>query len=586
MRLIPIRNGISALLIIEAAIIGIATAAFMISLYSVYIDLAYNESAEVLNLHALITDSKMSVIEDLSFEILSNRDIQANIRLYIQNSDPYERHKARNDLYTQLFTRCVMNKSVLSIHFIFMDGHSIYAGYLHNAQNLEMQHSFLVKDAHRLQGASGWKANTAGGNTITLYRQIRDISGNDRFRPLGTLIININADDLIHHTPAVSQKYKPDIHLIAGDQILTRSTVQIGAEEIPDLVNTQNTYNIVKVNRTPYFVSVKKLGYHNWDMVYMISSHELLSSIRHINYLYGLALIMIVALVITIGYYFANALSRPIIRLKDAMKEVEEGDYSRPIKEPLPVSAFAITEVVELNRDFTQMVLQIDHLFRDVYLKQLMIADMKYRMLQQQINPHFLYNTLDTIHWKAVIADNKEIADMVKSLSKMLRVSIKGPDVITLKEDLAFVEDYVRIQKIRFEERLEFIMEIPEYFALCRIPRLTLQPIVENSIIHNLEKYSRVCRITLTAKPCGDNLQIQVEDNGIGFDLCRIQAVLIDQTEAANMGIGLKNIDQRLKMSFGDKYGILVENRVPKGARITICLPLGGNTHVDNASRG
>lgn len=406
---------------------------------------------------------------------------------------------------------------------------------------------------------------------------IKDISGN-KFKPLGTLIINVDADYLLSHTAALSETFNPKIICVAHEEILSKENLNIEPGEILSSVNIAKPWDIVMLNHEPYFISVKKLAHNGWDLVYMLATKDMLRSIKKTNFLFAVVLVLIVMLVIVIGYIYANAISRPLTQLTKAMKVVEEGDYSVTLDSPSDKYCLAITEVADLSRNFSRMVQQINYLINEVYTKQLLIMEMKYKMLQQQINPHFLYNTLDTINWKALESGNKEISLMVKALSKLFRCSIKGPDIITIGEDLSFVDDYIQIQKIRFEERLDYREEISPAVYSCKIPRLTLQLIVENCIVHNLEKFAGVCRILLTSTVIDARLIIRVEDNGRGVDLEHIKMVLGGEVQATNKSIGLKNIDQRIKISFGEKYGISVENIEPTGTRVNIELPYGGDS--------
>lgn len=575
MKTIPLKKGLFALLILEAAVISLVTIALMIRLFAIYTNLIYNESAEVLNLFAVITDTKLSDIENLSFEVLSNPDIQSNLRRYNDSPSQYEAYKATNDLYTQLFTRSIMNRNIVSISFVFPDGRRVDAGRLQRANLSGAKLEKIIDKAARADGSCGWMANMAGENTITLYRLIKDISGNNRFRTLGTLIVNIDGDYLLSHTP-ISQKYQPEIICIAGEEILAKNPQSIAIGALLDRINGTKNYDIARINREPYFISVKQLARNDWRLVYLLSNRELLSSVFNTNLVYIAALLLIVLAVTAIGYLYANAIGKPLTELTKAMKVVEERNYSVVLNNPIPEPRLAVAEVVQLSRDFSRMVGRIDHLIREVYMKQLLIAEMKYKMLQQQINPHFLYNTLDTINWKAMQGGNEDISVMVKSLSKLLRGSIKGPDIITVGEDINFVEDYIKIQKIRFEERLDFSMAIPDSALACLIPRLTLQPIVENCIIHNLEKYAGTCRICIGASISSDRLEICVDDTGRGVDLRHMEMVLSGRVETANTSIGLKNIDQRIKMAFGERFGICVENKEPTGTRVTVILPANG----------
>jgi two-component system sensor histidine kinase YesM len=590
MKTIHIKNGFFSLLIFEAAIIGLVTFALMLNLFNIYTNLVYNESAEVLNLYTTIADSKLMDIEDTSFEILSNRDIQKNLLLYTTQDSSYDQYNAVYNavtgLYTQLFTRWVMDDSLISMSFIFRDGKRVDTGYRKLLSFTDEEYGKLVKLAKEADGSCGWIANIAGENTVTLYRLIKDISGNG-FKPLGVLLINVDAKHILNYTPVVPQNYKPEMICIAGDEILSLNPTTISRTELYSFLNSTNTYDIVKgANGALSFVSVKKSSHSGWHFVYMLSVIDILSSIYNINKIYIAVLLFIVIIAIITGYVFTNAISRPLAQLTDTMKVVEGGDYSAVSDINPHVGLFSITEVLQLSNNFTRMIKEIDHLINEGYVKQLTILEMRYKMLQQQINPHFLYNTLDTINWKAISNGDKDISIMVRSLSGMLRGSIKGSDIITVREDMAFVQDYIAIQSIRFEERLKFTVDMVEQSYSCRIPRLTLQPIVENCIIHNLEKYSGVCEIRIISTISEGLLVISIQDNGHGVDPLHIEMVLSGLTEAANSSIGLKNINERIRITFGERYGIHVENMQPSGTRVAVLLPFEEELHEDIADCG
>ena len=580
MKIFSLKKGLVALLVLEAVIITLVTAVFMFKLYNIYTNLIYNESALVLNLHSIITDAKLSEIETLSFETLSNPDIQTNLLKYYNSGNQYEEYCASTTLYSQLFARLIMDKSIISISFVFLDGNQVNTGQLNRVDFSAPELDKIITAATAKNGSCGWTANVAGENIVTLYRLIKDISGN-KFKPLGTLIINVDANYLLSETPTLSEKYQPEIICLIDEQILAKEELNFAPAELLRSVNNTNSYNIVTLNQKPYFISIKNLTHDDWNLVYLLSTKELLHSLNKTNLLFTATLLLIVLVIIGIGYQFANAISRPITHLSKAMKVVEDGDYTLALPSPKEKPGFAFMEVIRLSRNFSQMVQRINHLINEVYTKQLLIMEMKYKMLQQQINPHFLYNTLDTINWKAIEGGHEEISIMVRALSKLIRCSIKGPDLVTVKEDLSFVEDYVKIQKIRFEERLVFQEEISPTVYSAKIPRLTLQPIVENCIIHNLEKHAGICHIFLTSTIFDDYIRISVEDDGIGVDPEQIKKVLSGEVQATNKSIGLKNIDQRIKLSFGARYGVFVENIKPSGVRVSIELPKEGEADVD-----
>jgi len=571
MKSISIKKGFSFLLLFEAAVICIVTIALMLNLYYVYIDLVYNESEEVLSLYTLMAENKLSHIENISFEILSNRDIQRNLLLYNNAGNLYDKYISSNNLYTQLFTRWVMDRNLASINFIFPDGRQIDTPQRRRIDISDTETAVLFETAYKAGGRCVWTINIAGRNTLTLHRLINDISGKG-FKSQGVLLITIDASYLFE-SAALRSRYNPEIVAVAGEQILYKEPPSLSSKEIINQVENLNGYSIVPKNLGQFLTFEMKSEFNGWIFLYIIPKYILLNDINNIYILYAGIFLSIVSVIIFVGLKMADSISKPIAKLAQAMQKAENANYSAESLSLLPQASIIITEVQELRNDFISMITKIDRLINEDYAKQLMILDMKCRLLQQQINPHFLYNVLDTINWKSIESGNKEISIMVQSLSKLLRNSIRLPDLVSIIDDLKIVDDYITIQKIRFEERLIYTSEVSAEFFTCRIPRLTLQPIVENCIVHNLEKYSGPCEISITSSISEDMLEICVSDNGCGIDLDIIEKITKGHEVSSGMSIGLKNVHERIKIFFGENYGIRAENRYPVGTNIIIRLP-------------
>lgn len=587
-RTISIRKGLSGLLIFEAAVIATVTVAFMAMLYRTYTQAVFSESEEVLNLYAVVAEARLADIEALSFEFLSNPDVQANLQKYADFPGTLEAYQAVSDLYTQLFTRWILTDGVLSLTFRFLDGTRVDAGNRQAAWLSDAALEELAAEAAQRSGSPAWAVNVAGENTATLYRLIRDVSGRDRFRPLGVLIIHVDAEHILSHTPSLSKKYEPEIVAIAGAEVLARGGLEFDPAQVLRSVNGTGAGRIVWLDRQPHLLAVKELRSAGWSLVYLLSTRALLQDISRLNLLYGAALLAVFAVAVAAGHAFASRIHEPVARLTEAMKAVERGEYARALEKSPRAPRLAFTEVTQLARGFSHMVKEIDRLITEVYERQLTIMEMRYRTLRQQINPHFLYNTLDAIHWKATEGGHPEISVMVRALARLLRGAIKGPDLVTVGEELRFVEEYLTIQMIRFEERLEVEIAVPDEVRGCLVPHLTLQPLVENSIVHNLERFAGTLKVSLTATATGSKLELRVADTGRGADLERVRRVLSGELEAGRRSIGLRNIDQRIKMSFGEEYGIRVENAPSGGAVVTVSLPrtTAGQREVGGAAQG
>lgn len=579
MRRITIRNGIFALLLFEAAVITLVMAVSMALLSNTYTGLIYGETVEVLNLHAMIINGRIAEMEKLSFEFLSDKDIQRNLVMH-RTADEYEKHVARSGLYTQIFMRWAMDNRLLSIGFTFEDGDHVETGRSEAELGVSPEtRAALMEAARRADGRCAWTMNAAGGMTVVLSRLIKDPTRND-FSPLGVLFIFIDARQLIAYPSTVPAERKPEFFCVSGNTILTESALAVKREDVEGQLRNPSYYDIVSYNKERYFIAVRYSEATGWYFAYMLATRNLLAAISRVNLAYVLSLSGVLFVVVAVGYRLAKAVSSPITGLTETMKGVAGGDYAVP-RRTAP-KRLAITEVELLSEYFSHMVGRIDHLINEVYAQRLSSAEMKYKILQNQINPHFLYNALDTINWKAQEGGKEDISAIARSLSRMLRGSVKGPDAISVADDLRFTEDYILIQKYRFEERLSFSASIQPEVLACGIPRVTLQPIVENCIVHNIEKYSRTFEIRMFSSHTPEYAEIVVDDNGQGVDPALLERILGGRTESAEGSIGLRNINERIKIMFGDRFGIRVENRAPAGTRVTVTIPF--KEYVGDAS--
>lgn len=191
------------------------------------------------------------------------------------------------------------------------------------------------------------------------------------------------------------------------------------------------------------------------------------------------------------------------------------------------------------------------------YRNELLMKDAQLKSLEMQINPHFLYNTLDSISWRAKSVGEKQISLMVESLGSLLRVTLnQDTRNVAIREELKFVQYYVSIQKIRFEEQLQFSLDVQKDLLEQKIPKLTIQPLVENSIHYALEENTETCMISISVRRHYDIICIDVKNSGSEFEEGLLEKLDIGETRPNGFGIGLLNIDRRLKLTFGEDYGL------------------------------
>ena len=276
---------------------------------------------------------------------------------------------------------------------------------------------------------------------------------------------------------------------------------------------------------------------------------------------------------VSLSFLFSIRLGAPIKRLTRRLSLIAQGDFSG---DP---SIETNDEVGAIGRQINQMSGQIDSLMKSRIQDEKEKKDLEIKMLQAQINPHFLYNTLDSIKWIATVQKNTGIVQVVTALSSLLKNMAKGfNEKVTLRQELDFLENYIVIEKIRYIELFDVETQVDDdALYQAKIIKLTLQPIVENSIFSGIEPSGRFGLIRIHAWQEETSLCVSVEDNGIGIEPENIDKLLTDTskiTKSTMSGIGLPNVDRRLKLVYGEEYGLSIESEPGQYTRVTIRLPL------------
>ncbi|WP_433749794.1 sensor histidine kinase [Paenibacillus amylolyticus] len=271
-------------------------------------------------------------------------------------------------------------------------------------------------------------------------------------------------------------------------------------------------------------------------------------------------------------------ITRPLIRLKHHMIRVEQGDFSQR------VAHFSSDEFGQISRGFNRMMEEIHRLFNEVFLLGIQEREAELSALQSQMNPHFIYNTLESINMMAIRQKHAEVSDMVTALGKLLRYTIDKVDrMVPLGEELAFVQSYVRIQQVRYDGKLEIIYDIEEAITEYLIPKLVLQPLVENAVYHGIEGQENGGVIWVSALKFDHELLISVRDNGKGMTQAKIDELNESiskqpSNEAlrchAGDSLGLNNIAQRLRLIYGEGGSLSIDGSPGQGLVITISIQL------------
>lgn len=316
-----------------------------------------------------------------------------------------------------------------------------------------------------------------------------------------------------------------------------------------------------------FFCTSERTG---WKTIGVISLTQLFSEVWRLG---GLILACILLIGFTANWLFkklSRSFSDQVFAVTAAMKKAAEGDFSIQLPE-MPSN----NEFNYLNIGFNHMVCKINSLILTVYETRLLQQESEYEALQAQINPHFLYNTLDTICWQAKLRNNEEIFRTTYSLASLLRATVGNRQpFISVQEEISYVRDYLNIQKARFRDNIEISISIAPELENIQLPKLILQPIVENAFIHGLEKKRGKGYLSLRGTVSEDN-QIAlflVTDNGPGMPQEQIDR-LFQESEGQNHAIGLRNVHKRLQILYGDSFGVEIRSAPQEGTTVILRLP-------------
>jgi two-component system sensor histidine kinase YesM len=234
-----------------------------------------------------------------------------------------------------------------------------------------------------------------------------------------------------------------------------------------------------------------------------------------------------------------------------------------------------ITELQTLDSGFDEMARRVDALMEKQMQDQQSLHRAELELLQAQINPHFLYNTLDSIAILAESDRGEDVVTMVTSLSTFFRNSLnKGADILSLGAECAQVQSYLEIQQIRYSDILRYEISIPQELMDCMVPKLILQPLVENALYHGIKNRRGMGMITVTGEEKDDDLLLKVSDNGAGMDEERVRELQAGIYEDKHTGLGLVNVHKRIRLYCGDTYGLSFESTSGKGTVVTVRLPM------------
>ena len=338
----------------------------------------------------------------------------------------------------------------------------------------------------------------------------------------------------------------------------------------------------IKIDGEELLVSYDILSRNKWRVISIIPYSYLMQSTTKNVRIAFLAVTALILFSIWVASFVTKSISMPVKHLITAMDEAGWGNLEVRMHEKWTGSR---DEHAQLAQGFNDMTSRLQTLIDEVYRAEINKKELEFRKkeaelnaLQQQINPHFLYNTLETIYWMAMSKDEKEIGEMVTALGNFFRKSInKGIEYVTVAEEVKNVQYYVYLQKIRFRERFNVVWDIAEDIKNYRIIKLVLQPIIENAIIHGVESLESGGLIIVKGYAKKGRLFFEVIDNGKGMSAKKLREFkehINDADSDTGKSVGIKNVHQRIRLYYGKEYGISITSNENKGTRVVLEMPI------------
>ena len=335
------------------------------------------------------------------------------------------------------------------------------------------------------------------------------------------------------------------------------------------LTDSDSLGKVTTFGRERFIVISNHLDRIGWLIIGMVPLNELMDYSRRLTYsIYLIGLVSII-LELLFSLYMSQAISKPIVALSESMSDAAQGDLQ------IRARVDGNDEIGKLAGTFNEMVSRISNLVDQVYYDQKRQRELELLALQSQINPHFLYNSLESLCALSQLGLNEDSYRLGKSLSMFYRgVLSEGKPVVSIRDEINTLRNYLAIQEIRYKDKLSFIIRVADDVLDQKIIKLSLQPLVENSIYHGLKNVRRKGKIWILGEHRGDTVCLAVVDNGSGFDEKQLRSVLDDsEGEESNRGFGMSSVDQRIKLFFGEEFGLQFKSRPGHYAKIEITVP-------------
>ncbi|MFC5471822.1 histidine kinase [Cohnella suwonensis] len=565
-------------------------ASFIVIAIIIIIFVNYHKAAKVVEKKN--NDYFTEMIAQMNQTISSNTDVvkrlvqnisynSSIVQTYLNETDPIKRLTEYAQLKSYISDMIGMKDGIVDIALISKAGSNFNInGYISNMYPIideipkkQLYHFTGLKDLV-------FNINTEHKKVIIAGSQIYSTTNFENTGEIGTLMIALDPSALLGDTDRMLWASGSKIYISDrdGNVMFTND----------DAVSPGQSYVEAEQsgNDSPYIVQQGEIPDIAGKITIKLPQSELLSGINDIRR-QAFIILFLSLLVLSLPFGLViNNITQPLKKFMRLMNEIKLGKLNN-LKKRIRLQGYA--EIIVVAENFNGMLDEVDDLThrllesnRRLYESELAKKQSEIAYLQSQINPHFLYNTLESFKGIAAEEKSERIFNMSKALGLVFRYSIRAADVVTLREELTVVQNYIYLQKIRFEDRLEVEYRIPDELMECKIPKMILQPIVENAIFHGIEPKLEKGNLALRGHRSDNLIILSVMDDGVGIseqDRKRIEQYLSSKPEEEAIpgkrsnSVGLVNVHNRLRLNYGDEYGVRIAGETGKGTEIIMTIP-------------
>ncbi len=546
---LSIFNGL-ALLVCSGIGYVICIHAYNRHLYSVTANGLYSTSA-------MISD-QLKTLESLSSTLLSAPEIQHALGAVFQTDSPAQINACNQAILNQLQNGY---GSFRSTGVAYLAVYNTRFTTCTNWAHLNSTDAKLLSSARQAaESAQGKVVWTYSGRNdyLILSRDIRQIE-NLSLKSLGTLVIAVDLNDTISQsTKSVAQTDVSYMITDSENRPIYASPVLSNRQVDYFLSHTDNPYQLVHFDGHAYFTVIGYLPEYDFRYISIAPYDGVIASLRLMRFMVAASVVLGFLAVLA---FTKRLMKRISIQLNSLTQQMRLFGDTKLSMEVFNRSVLYYDELETIHEQFRLMAEQIHTLVKVNYTNEILMRDARLKALKSQINPHFLYNTLQTVNWRAKATGDTQTSQIVESLGTLLRASLSNErSLVQLSEELTLVDCYITIQRIRFEDRLDFQSSIDPKLQSAIIPPLTIQPLVENAIHYGMESMTDTCQVLLTVTQQKHHLTILVKNEGSSFEDGLLDKLRENRIKPGGFGIGLMNIDQRIRLIYGDSFGLNVYN--------------------------